>query len=86
MALHRRDHRFLHQPRRNLEFELRLQMRLRLRWIAAPVVGIRTLGADVVSGVEAAALGAQQYDARRGIGIGALEGLSQRVLQLVAPR
>jgi hypothetical protein len=84
MALHRRDHRLRHQPRRHLECELRLQMCVRLRRIAAPIVGVKALGADVVSGAEAAALGAQQYDARRGIGISALEGVGQRVLQLVA--
>jgi hypothetical protein len=61
-------------------------MRMRLRWVAAPIVGLRTLGADVVSSAETAALGAQQYDARRSIAIGALKGLGQRVLQLVADR
>jgi hypothetical protein len=61
-------------------------MRVCLRRIAAPIVGVRALGADVVPGAEAAALGAQQYDARRRIGISALEGLGQRVLQLVADR
>ena len=59
---------------------------MRLCRIAAPIVGVRAPGADVVSGTKAATLGAQQYNARCGIGVGALEGLGQCVLQLVPDR
>jgi len=91
MALHRGNYRLCHQPRRHLEFELFVQVVVRLGRIAAPVsisvgVGAGRLRPDVVAGAEAAPLGAQQHDAGRRVGVGPVKRVEQRVLQLGADR
>src|ERR1700730_10331600 len=86
VTLNRGVDRTFHGPRHHLELELRAQMVVRLGRVLAPVVRPRLSCRDVVSGIEAAAFGAQQNDAGPGVGIGPSKGFGQLVPKLRADR
>ena len=86
MALHRRDDRLAHQPGRHLEFQLRMEMCVRLGRVGTPIIRAGFFGADIITGAEAAPIGAQQHNAGRRIRLRHGEGLGQRILQLSANR